>query len=408
MKTVETIRFSIVVPTKNRADVLRHCLRTVVEQDYENLEVIVSDNYSADDTRTVVESFHDERIIYINTGGALSMKDNFEFALSHVGGGWVGFLGDDDGLMPGALKRVEEVVRLTGVRAVASSWCRYTWPSDRLMHADQLIVPVTRGVEVRNSSLWLDRVLSGVWRYIELPLMYTGGFIEHSIIKEAQKRNTRFFNSANVDVYSGIAIASILPAYAFIKNPIAIRGTSVHSTGASALGGSTNSQPKLDALKDSMDTVHPFLVRTGYLASMQLCIYESYLQSAFLRNESRARILSDMPTHLKRIMAFPAIEPRKEVLEYCRNVAEKNGISIRASVFDFKYRIKRLLYFVVEVERVLQSIRVNAAEAGVVDVYGAAVLAKTLVVLLPFIRFWRIKRIVLGVRDFLRGKMQRA
>ena len=76
--------FTVVIPTRERCDTLEHSLRTCVTQDYDNLEILISDNFSQDRTREVVESFNDKRIRYINTGKRLSMTDNFEFALSHV------------------------------------------------------------------------------------------------------------------------------------------------------------------------------------------------------------------------------------------------------------------------------------------------------------------------------------
>jgi hypothetical protein len=51
----------------------------------------------------VVASFKDPRIRYVNTGKHLSMSHNWEFALSHVEKGYVTFVGDDDGLLPGAI-----------------------------------------------------------------------------------------------------------------------------------------------------------------------------------------------------------------------------------------------------------------------------------------------------------------
>jgi len=69
-------KFTVIVPTRERADVLGPALKTVVEQDYDNLRILVSDNFSNDSTRDMVESFRDPRIIYINTGKRLSMSLN--------------------------------------------------------------------------------------------------------------------------------------------------------------------------------------------------------------------------------------------------------------------------------------------------------------------------------------------
>ncbi|WP_348246142.1 glycosyltransferase family 2 protein, partial [Salmonella enterica] len=80
-------------------------LKTVTSQGYENLEILVSDNFSDDATEEITRQSNDPRIRYLNTGSRLSMTHNWEFALGHVTGDWVTIVGDDDGLLPGAIDR---------------------------------------------------------------------------------------------------------------------------------------------------------------------------------------------------------------------------------------------------------------------------------------------------------------
>src|SRR5690349_14295603 len=101
-------KYTVVIPTRERADTLYHTLRTCVDQDYENLSILVSDNCSADNTADVVHSFRDKRIQYIKTPARLSMSANWDFALDHVTEGYVNFIGDDDGLIPGSLDIVNQ------------------------------------------------------------------------------------------------------------------------------------------------------------------------------------------------------------------------------------------------------------------------------------------------------------
>ena len=49
-------KFTVIIPTRERCEVLWACLKTVTAQEYENLEIIVSDNVSADATVDVVRS----------------------------------------------------------------------------------------------------------------------------------------------------------------------------------------------------------------------------------------------------------------------------------------------------------------------------------------------------------------
>src|ERR1039458_10222772 len=91
---------SVVIPTRERAQTLLFTLQTVLNQASRNFEVIVSDNFSQDPTRTVVQSFADARLRYFNTGRRLSMCDNWDFAFEHVCGEYTIFIGDDDAILP--------------------------------------------------------------------------------------------------------------------------------------------------------------------------------------------------------------------------------------------------------------------------------------------------------------------
>ena len=74
-------RISIIIPTRERCDTLKYTLKTCLIQDDGNLDIIVSDNFSQDATKGVVQSFSDKRIQYINPGKRLSMSHHWEFAL---------------------------------------------------------------------------------------------------------------------------------------------------------------------------------------------------------------------------------------------------------------------------------------------------------------------------------------
>jgi len=55
---------SIVMPTYNRARVIQHAIRSVVDQTFKDWELLVIDDGSEDGTQRVVESFANPRIIY--------------------------------------------------------------------------------------------------------------------------------------------------------------------------------------------------------------------------------------------------------------------------------------------------------------------------------------------------------
>jgi glycosyltransferase involved in cell wall biosynthesis len=88
-------RFSIVLPTYNRAPLLRRAIGSVVRQRYESWELVVVDDGGTDDTREVVECFADARIRYFwKTNEERSIARNF--GIDAARGAWIGFLDSDD------------------------------------------------------------------------------------------------------------------------------------------------------------------------------------------------------------------------------------------------------------------------------------------------------------------------
>lgn len=90
------MKVSIVIPTKNRAEVLKRSLSSAVNQTYPADEIIVADNNSTDNTREVIESFNDNRIIHLHTNEDLEITENWIRGIDAANGEWIKILYDDD------------------------------------------------------------------------------------------------------------------------------------------------------------------------------------------------------------------------------------------------------------------------------------------------------------------------
>lgn len=390
------LRFTVLVPTRNRADTLIHCLKSVTGQDYPHVSVIVSDNKSSDHTREVVEATRDPRVRYVSPSHSLSMRDNWEFALSHVQGGWVSVLGDDDALVPGALGLVARVVQEYKVEAVTSSWCRYTWPDEGLVHANTLILPFGGGVEVRDTKVWRQRVLSGAWRYFELPYLYTGGFVSMDVVSRAMARGTRFFNSIIPDVYSAWAISYFVDKFALVRDPVAVRGTSSHSHGASSFQGSTNEKPKMEFWNDNRPFIHRLLSDEKLPLSTHLLVYEAYLQaSSVLGDEAEATAMADSRRQLSIVSTLAQKRDREDIRRYEAIVLQRGNVaSLTLKDRLWAKCLVKWMYLVVEIRRVLNSALIDMSQLGVRDVFSAGVAAKAIHWQMRHARFPRVRRIL--------------
>ena len=291
----KNIKLNVLIPTRERADTLFHSLRTVVTQNYENLSIIVSDNFSQDNTKAIVESFNDPRIKYLNTGKRISMSANWEVALSAVTDGWVTFLGDDDGLLPGSLKKVAQLLDTTKAQAIRSSTCTYFYPGVNQDKKWRLVVQANTGVEVRDANVWLAKALNGHADYPDLPMLYNGGFISHALLMESKGGDGKFFQSSIPDIYSAVACASIVEGYIYSKEPFAMFGNSKHSGGNSMFYGS---KAQRDAVLNSFcrKAISPFTL-ISLFSLMEVTPYLFKLNS--MNPTSRQNISAGKHRHIR-------------------------------------------------------------------------------------------------------------
>jgi glycosyltransferase involved in cell wall biosynthesis len=90
------LEISIVIPTRNRARVLKRALDSAVNQTLPAAEIIVADNNSTDETKEVIDSFNDSRIVHLLTDEDIPMMPNWIRGIKASRGEWVKILPDDD------------------------------------------------------------------------------------------------------------------------------------------------------------------------------------------------------------------------------------------------------------------------------------------------------------------------
>ncbi len=375
------VKITVIIPTRERVDVLDKALKTVTSQDYDNLEIIVSDNYSSDATEDVVRSTNDARVKYLNTGKRLSMSHNWEFALSHVTDGWVTIIGDDDGLLPASLEKVSEMIRSADVRAIRSTVCSYAWPSTARYEFGRLEVPLRSGCEVRDSKTWLSKVLNGLASYPELPMLYNGGFVDMQVLKEIKSKTGAVYLSCVPDVYSAVSISSVIENYLYSNEPLAVNGASKNSAGTSHFSVGDNSDPD-PAKKFRSEGNIPFhkdvprCADGNYPLSLQALVYESYLQSAILRDDVR----EDMHEQQLELILASSKKHGAAVGEWGRLFAKAHGLDYDEinSRARRKARILKLLSAPGLVSNAFNMCSAGSSEHPIKDVYEASIVAAQL------------------------------
>jgi glycosyltransferase involved in cell wall biosynthesis len=89
-------KVSVIIPTHNRAEYLRSAITSVLNQTYQDFEIIVVDDASKDNTQQVVASFDEPRIKYIRHETGKGDGGARNTGIINSTGDYIGFLDDDD------------------------------------------------------------------------------------------------------------------------------------------------------------------------------------------------------------------------------------------------------------------------------------------------------------------------
>lgn len=244
--------FTVIIPTKDRAEYLHHTLRTCSLQDYDNLEIIVSDDGSTDSTREVVEEAarKDPRIRYISPGGCVGMRDNFEFALNCVRPGYVMALGGDDGLMPYGIQGMRDLLMESQQEMLAWATPAFFYAKAK-MQTGQLVLPLKNKEKIINSQEFLDRQSRDLFYVadVESPMFYVKGVTSTRLVERVRNRSTdgRFYVCSTPDGYSGIVLAGEVQSYAFSGVPFSLHGVSPSSHGVGYLSDNEKAKKQSEA-----------------------------------------------------------------------------------------------------------------------------------------------------------------
>ena len=237
------MKLSIIIPTRARGSYLKSSIQSAIvaanNTDWP-VEIIVSDNVSEDNTKNIVKSFLDKRIVYIKTQRRLSMRGNFEFALSHSSGSHLLFIGDDDAVLPHGLQLLKKIIEETDTDAVKWPSINYIWPNPDTGSPGNVKLRTHHLSAVRatvDSRKLLKQFSNGKIRsYMEGVMIYHGCVSRRLIDRVCNIQNGPYFWCAAPDVYAAILnIFVVKTPIQKISIPITIGGESPKSNGASTL-----------------------------------------------------------------------------------------------------------------------------------------------------------------------------
>lgn len=333
---------SILIPARNRCEYLRYAIQSAINLSAMDIEIIVSENHSTDDSLNVCNSFNDKRLKIIKPPAPLAMHENFEFLLKESTGEWVTFIGDDDAVMPHCVEHLKYLCeKFPQAEAIASRRANYFWNGCQERYGDiSASFEFWSREQWRDSKKQLQRCLDGKTDYIYLPQMYSGGFHRRSLINRTiRAQNGQYFKSVTPDAYS--ALMACIHTYRYLETgmPMTWVGSSPHQ---GLKGGQKSSKDRMADFfgmhKEESLTMHKAL---GDLTSFtfSLVFYESFISAFPLTPYGELSMDKVRSLYFDAVIKFSSLGNKAGIIKLSKDLGFKVPSQIKLSVFLVLYKL---------------------------------------------------------------------
>ncbi len=233
------MKFSVLLPTRNRLDLLKYAVETVRKQDYDDWEIVISDNFSDDDIGAYVRSLKEPRIRYYRTERFVPVTENWNNALARCTGDYVVMLGDDDGLMKGYFSSAHRIIELhQSPDFIYTSALLYAYPNVMPGHPDGFVKPYgyAEFLDSANEPFWLDREIAHELVRQSMRFKVRFGYnMQFTLISrgliDTLRRKGDFFQSPYPDYYATNAMMLVAQRILVFPKPLVAIGISPKSFG---------------------------------------------------------------------------------------------------------------------------------------------------------------------------------
>lgn len=247
------VKISVVIPVRGCPDSLPYTLRSCLDQDYEDYEIVLSDNGAQGDERVreLAETLNAKceaegrrpKIRYYRTPGLLPLPKSFEYAYLRARGEFLFGLGADDALMPDGLRVLARCIdEHPHIDIIEWKRYEYFWPDMHLGRSDLMVYHphYTQGVytaEPMRGEVILTALLSEVMHMYRLPMCYINSGMRRSYMQKIIDRTGTLIGGASQDVYMGLLNLYLNQEILMMNYPVTIAGQGASSLGAQAFAG---------------------------------------------------------------------------------------------------------------------------------------------------------------------------
>jgi len=187
------MKYSIIIPTHNAIKYLPTCVSSIIEQDYIDYELIISDDHSTDGTKEYLRLVASEykQIKVVHQSKRLSVVEHFEVALKIATGEWIMFLGSDDGLQSYFFELADILIQTAeenNIKTISSKRAYNFWEDCEKLYGNVAInFKAIKKYKVLNFKSQIFLSLIGMTTYFELPQMYTTSLFHKTLLDDVRK-----------------------------------------------------------------------------------------------------------------------------------------------------------------------------------------------------------------------------
>jgi glycosyltransferase involved in cell wall biosynthesis len=301
--------FSILIPSRNRLELICHALESISIQNFDDYEIIVSDNASDTPYKDrIASAFPGLPLRVLRSEEPLAVTENWNRALDDARGRYIIMLGDDDALTPGCLHRLSELIsRFSEPDLLYQMAHHYAYPGVFPDHPNGFFC------EVRNSSLFETKAPFELNPALARDLGRRAMNFRHDISFNAQhyvwKREyihrcgvRPFFQSSYPDYFASFVTFLTAARIVVVPSPEVIIGIAKQSFGffhfnkrdQEGYAGFLNDRLNDPALAKEQRRAHRF---QGYPGSG---IMHNWLVAALMARRALAKLGRTAPVGLKR------------------------------------------------------------------------------------------------------------
>lgn len=195
---------SLCIPTFNGSEFIQQTIQSCLSQSHRNLEVVIADDQSSDDTISIIQSFNDDRIVILPSGVRTSPASNWNRAVQAARGQFIKILGQDDLLYSNCIET--ELAVMLASDKYNPSFC---FSSRSIVDEASREVIHSRGWTPANGICELDEVVAKIVRMGGNPI---GEPVVGLIAAQAIRQTNGFAGQYLIDLSMWIELLKIGPA----------------------------------------------------------------------------------------------------------------------------------------------------------------------------------------------------